>query len=134
MLKCLRLRLFFLMYDKDGFPSDKYDNTQYSAENRKSKRQYRVAWSNESFELWFVLHLQDLKQNIGREEYMRILHDFCGYKKNDEALYEFFKPMMEVAINRAKKQYEAYPADVPPSSRCPATRVFELVEYLKRYL
>ena len=33
-----------------------------------------------------------------------------------------------------KKQYEEYDKDSPPSKRCPATRVFELVEELKKYL
>ncbi|WP_304969408.1 RloB family protein, partial [Romboutsia ilealis] len=46
------------MYDKDDFPLDNFDNTQYSAEKRKEIRKYRVAWSNECIELWFVLHFQ----------------------------------------------------------------------------
>ena len=43
------------------------------------------------------------------------------------------KDRMEEAIERAKRQYEEY-GDVAPSKRCPATKVFQLVEELKRYL
>lgn len=88
----------------DDFPLDNFDNTQFSAEQRLDKRTFKVAWSNVSLELWFVLHFQELSSNT------------------------------EIAINRAKKQYESYPPDTPASKRCPATRVFELVEELKQYL
>ncbi|MGN1083588.1 MAG: RloB family protein [Lachnospiraceae bacterium] len=40
---------FWLVYDKDDFPYDNFDNTQFSAESRTNKR-FRVAWSNESIE------------------------------------------------------------------------------------
>ena len=41
-----------LVYDKDDFPYDDFDNTQFSAEGR-SDREIKAAWSNESIELWF---------------------------------------------------------------------------------
>lgn len=58
-------RVVWLMYDKNDFPHDNFDNTQYSAEGKIDSRQYKVAWSNESLELWFVLHFQDLTANVG---------------------------------------------------------------------
>jgi len=123
----------WLMYDKDDFPLDNFDNTQYSAEQREEKRKYRVAWSNECIELWFVLHFQELEVNIGREQYQKILRQKCGYEKTLDNLYELFKDKTDVAIQRAKRQYEAY-HDEAPSKRCPATRVYELVEELRKYL
>lgn len=44
------------MYDKDDFPFDDFDNTQYSAEQRKDSRKYKVAWSNEalSYGLFYI--------------------------------------------------------------------------------
>lgn len=126
--------IVWLMYDKDDFPLDNFDNTQYSAEQRYDSREYKVAWSNESLELWFVLHFQELHVNIGRERYVKILEERCNYRKNDPQLFELFKQGMDIAITRAKKQYYGYATDTPPSKRCPATRVFELVEELKQYL
>lgn len=121
------------MYDKDDFPLDNFDNTQFSAEKRKENRQYRVAWSNECIELWFVLHFQELVVNNGREQYQQILKQKCGYEKSLENLFDLLKDKTDVAIQRAKRQYESY-NDEAPSKRCPATRVYELVDELRKYL
>lgn len=64
------------MYDKDDFPLDNFDNTQYSAEGRNVERVYKVARSNECIELWFILHFQDLNSNVGRERYNEILNNY----------------------------------------------------------
>lgn len=124
----------WLMYDKDDFPLDNFDNTQFSAEQRLDSRTFKVAWSNESLELWFILHFQDFNANVGRERYIEILEKHCNYRKNDSNLFEKMKVNTEVAISRAKKQYNSYPSGTPASQRCPATKVFELVEELKKYL
>lgn len=126
--------IVWLMYDKDDFPHDNFDNTQFSAEGKNDDRKYRVAWSNESLELWFVLHFQDLSANVGRDRYIEILEKSCNYRKNDPNLFELMKPKMSEAIKKAKDLYLSYPEDTPPSQMCPATRVFELVEELSQYL
>ncbi len=123
----------WLLYDKDDFPLDDFDNTQYSAERKSGRREYKTAWSNECIELWFVLHFQELTVNNGREQYREILKRNCGYEKNLKNIYELLQDKTEIAIRRAKRQYESY-VDTPPSKRCPATRVYELVEELQRYL
>lgn len=124
----------WLMYDKDDFPLDNFDNTQFSAEQRNDTRVYKTAWSNESLELWFVLHYQELNVNIGRKKYIEILEEKCNYYKSDPNLFDRLRDFTEIAVLRAKKQYESYPPGTPPSQRCPATRVYELVEELKKYL
>lgn len=123
----------WLIYDKDDFPLDNFDNTQHSAEDKKDNRLYRVAWSNECIELWFVLHFQELEVNNGREHYQEILENKFGYEKNLENIYDLLKDKTNIAIKRAKRQYESY-NDLPPSKRCPATRVYELVEELQKYI
>ncbi|MFI3173211.1 MAG: RloB family protein [Eubacteriales bacterium] len=124
----------WLMYDKDDFPEDDFDNTQYSAEGRQDKREYRVAWSNECIELWFVWHYQELVSDNGREHCRKILEEKIGYEKKQQNIYDVLADKTEIAIQRAEKQYESYGEDVPPSKRCPATRVHELVKYLQQYL
>lgn len=71
----------WLMYDMDDFPLYNFDNTQHSAEGRADRRRYRVAWSNECIELWFLLHFQELTANIGRKKYRELLEGYCGYEK-----------------------------------------------------
>ncbi|MCM1569043.1 MAG: RloB family protein [Roseburia sp.] len=123
----------WLMYDKDDFPLDNFDNTQYSAENKTDVRKYCVAWSNECIELWFLLHFQELSVNVGREKYRELLKDYCGYEKNMKNVFEILRDKTDAAIARAKRQYEAY-GDAAPSRMCPATRVYQLIEELQRYL
>ena len=132
-----RAQIVWLMYDQDDFPLDNFDNTQYSAEGRQDKRKYRVAWSNECIELWFLLHFQELSVNVGREKYMELLEKhfekYHGYEKNRKDVYEILCDRTAVAIERAKRQYEQY-GNAAPSKRCPATRVYEIVEELQGYL
>ncbi|MCI8937651.1 MAG: RloB domain-containing protein [Lachnospiraceae bacterium] len=123
----------WLMYDKDDFPLDNFDNTQYSAEGKTGTRQYRVAWSNECIELWFLLHFQDLSVNVGRERYRELLKEYCQYEKNMKTIFEILRDKTDVAIARAKRQYETY-GNIAPSQMCPATRVYQLIEELQRYM
>lgn len=123
----------WLMYDKDDFPLDNFDNTQYSAETKMDVREYCVAWSNECIELWFLLHFQELSVNVGRERYRELLKGHCNYKKNMMNIFELLQDKTEIAIARARRQYEAY-GDAAPSRMCPATRVYQLIEELQKYL
>ncbi len=124
----------WLVYDKDDFPVDHFDNTQFQAEATKQTPRYKVAWSNESIELWFLLHFQDYTSDNGREQYISLLKQYLpNYTKNDDTIFEQLKPYTQDAIRRAKAQYQSY-GDIAPSKRVPATRVFQLVEELQAYL
>ena len=123
----------WLLYDKDDFPLDDFDNTQYSAQDREDDRQYKVAWSNECIELWFLLHFQELTVNVGRERYQELLRGYCNYEKKMENIYEILKDKTDIALKRAKRQYEEY-GDIAPSKMCPATRIYQLIEELKEYM
>ena len=125
----------WLVYDKDDFPKDNFDNTQFSAQNRTDKRKYKVAWSNECFELWLLLHFQNMDSDTGREHCVEILKKHVPhYRKNMKDIYAKLKDKIPDAIKRAKKQYKEYDKKISPSKMCPATRVFELVEELQKYL
>lgn len=125
--------IVWLMYDKDDFPSDNFDNTQFSAEGKRDSRQYKVAWSNECIEMWFVLHFQDLTVNNGRKHYYKLLNERFPYAKSSTDIYDRLKDFTNDAIRRARQQYESY-GDAAPSKRCPATKVYQLVEELQGYL
>lgn len=131
--------IVWLVYDKDDFPYDDFDNTQYSAEKRDDVREYKVAWSNECIEFWFLLHFQELEANVGRERCYKMLSEhfeetnYGKYEKNRNDIHSILYDKTDKAIKRAKKQYNSYDVNVPPSRRCPATRMFELIEMLKMY-
>lgn len=127
----------WLVYDKDDFPYDNFDNTQFSVEAR-TDRNFRVAWSNESIELWFLLHFQEYSSNNGREQYMKKLKKWIDYEKTREDLYDVLmeKGSLKDAKRRAKKLYtEALESGITsPSAMVPSTRVYELIEELETYI
>lgn len=128
---------FWLVYDKDDFPLDNFDNTQFEAEVRKNP-DMAVAWSNESIKLWFLLHFQDYCSNNGRKQYIEKLNEYFDYSKTREDLYEVLmeKGSLSDAKRRAKKMYQEF-LDTGESSMAamvPATRMYELVEELEHYL
>lgn len=127
-------RIVWLMYDKDDFPYDDFDNTQFSAEDRECTQKYHVAWSNECLELWFILHFQPLFSHIGRDQYYEILRGYFPYEKNLDTIYDILKDKTHTAIAHAKTLYASYENGTPPSRRTPATRVHELVTFLHEYL
>ena len=127
-------QVVWLMYDKDDFPYDDFDNTQFSAEGRNSNQIYRVAWSNECIELWFLLHFQPLESNISRNQYYDILKKYIPYEKTLENIYDILSDKTQIAIERSITLYNSYDESTPPSKRAPATRVHELVKSLQGYL
>lgn len=127
---------FWLVYDKDDFPYDNFDNTQFSAEGRENSK-IKVAWSNESIELWFLLHFQDYGSNNGRTQYIEKLKEYFDYSKTREDLYDVImqKGSLKNAKRRAKKLLKEYRENgiTSPSAMVPATRMHELVEELESY-
>lgn len=127
----------WLVYDKDDFPYDNFDNTQFSAEGRKDSN-IRTAWSNESFELWILLHFQEYVSDNGRQQYIDKLNTYFEYSKTREDLFDIVmqKGSLADAKKRAKRLYNHFieMGERSPSNMVPATRVFELVEELESYI
>lgn len=131
------------VFDKDDFPDDAFDNA--IAKTREHPF-LRAAWSNESFELWYVLHFQYLDSAPARsggkareyyvdqlEKHLRQLRG-NGYTKNDPQLDATLGDQRRTtAIQRARTLGLQYANDTPCHKRKPATRVYELVERLLSY-
>ena len=83
----LRFDRVWVVFDKDDF------NEAIALAERKG---YKAAWSNEAFELWYLLHFIYLDAAISRTDYIKKLENeirrfdghenFC-YKKNDPGIY-----------------------------------------------
>lgn len=133
----------WLVFDKDEFNKDEFDNTEHKARslNKKQKRvKYHVLWSNQCIEAWFLLHFIDLKVDITREDYIKKLNDNwkkCGiegeYLKNDKQIYNKLEKYQEDAIRRAKKIISEN-KEKAPSQIAPGSKVYEIIEMLKIYL
>ena len=107
----------------------------------------KVAWSNDSFELWFVLHYQKLDAKVTREELYSILKrewnlkDFTNNAKKPSYCSGHYERhggsesnMQKLAIKRAKELHKSYKGMQDFSNLCPCTTVYLLVEELNKNL
>lgn len=120
----------------------------------------KVAWSNDAFDLWILLHLEDVSKNLeqaqGRNYYFdRLTTYFKQHSKPNELLqktllhstFSYEKDMKQekktrqiilpeildktnIAINRAKSLIELHQNEVDFAKKMPCTTVFQLIERL----
>ena len=143
----------WLVFDKDSFPANRFNTTintvaDIDKKNAKEKRSehWHSAWSNEAFELWYILHFRDqLGGAVSRTEFQQMIEtevrkqtgekDF-RYVKNDPAMFNRLRAFTTEAIHRAERalsvQMNAKGRNW--SAMNPATRVHELVKSLLAYL
>lgn len=108
-----RYSQIWCVFDKDDFQPDAFDNAIARAQEHPV---LRVAWSNEAFELWYVLHFQYLDTAPGRsggparEYYKTRLNGLlrplgrAKYEKNDPTLYSLFGPQrLQTAMENARR-------------------------------
>ena len=112
------------VFDKDDFPIDQFEN----AIQRATDNGMRVAYSNQSFELWYVLHFEYLHAAMDRKAYMRKLNGHLGseYKKNDPNMYRNLNRKKDDAIRNAQRLLKEY-QPCHPGIDDPCTTVHELV-------
>jgi len=119
------------VFDRDCFTPEHFN----SAIKLASTNGIRVAYSNEAFELWYILHFFYLDTAITRDDYFHRLSrkDCLGYKyeKDSETIYDELFVHQPTAIRHAKKLLEQYNPSNPVSDK-PSTTVHLLVEQLNR--
>lgn len=118
------------VFDRDSFPVASFNEAISLAKHEGIK----VAYSNEAFELWYLLHFNFLKSGISRADYIKRLSNNLGkrYEKNSEDMYDTLASRQDTAIRNAKKLLREY--DSPrPSEDNPSTTVHLLVEELRRF-
>jgi len=102
----------------------------------------KVAYSNDAFELWFVLHYRPITAQFTRKEYYEILSEKWGVnyekvgkeKKFASEIYEkLMQASQEEAIKRSDKLLREQ-IDKSYAERNPCNTVFELVRELNKYL
>ena len=131
-------RHVWIVYDVDDFPSEHVDAVvQLCNESSNEETEYHAIWSNQCIELWFLLHFSYMHSDIHRTEYWPKLTEWFEsigvgtYQKNRQDVYEILRPYMEHAIRNAKK-LDVINSGRMPSQAAPGTKVYELVEKLKR--
>ena len=116
------------VFDKDDFSVNQFEQAIQLAVGNGMK----VAYSNQAFEIWYVLHFCYMQNANGRKAYQKMLDRFLGFKyeKNDPRIYQILLSKMDSAIENSKRLLEEYHPSHPGHDD-PSTRVHELVLELR---
>ena len=127
---------YWVVFDKDDFSTSDFNNAILIAEAAG----FQVAYSNQSFELWFLLHFNLHQGEINRSLYADILSNYLGFaytkeKEVSEKMSVSLYHLTETAIRNAKVIYAEFPDTHPsPANEESSTTVFKLVEELLKYV
>ncbi len=117
------------VFDRDIFRPEDFKNAIQSAKAQG----FGVAYSNEAFELWYILHFEFLNSGISRNDYSSKLSGLMGreYLKNSETVYEELLDRQLTAIHNATKLLQQYSSPDPAKDN-PSTTVHLLVQELNK--
>lgn len=126
------------VFDRDSFPANSFN----SAILKANANGIECAWSNQAFELWYLLHFHNRITAMHRDDYKRALESAINekinnkkhpfkYKKNDLNMFSTLSKYgnQEQAIKRAKDLNEKFDGQKFANFN-PSTQVFKLVEEL----
>lgn len=118
------------VFDRDDFPPQNFNNALALAKNNH----INVAYSNQAFEIWYLLHFYYHDAATDRDQYKRMLTQRLGfqYKKNDRTIYEKLFLKQDDAIKNAERLLSSYPNHSPVKDD-PCTTVHMLVQKLNKY-
>lgn len=124
----------WVAFDKDDFPAKDFNQAIALAK----KNGFQVAYSNQAFEYWFLLHFNPYKGAIHRNSYPEMLTKLTGlsYSKSEgfgAVMYNRLINLQPQAIKNAK----AVLAEISrgnPAMEESSTTVHILVNELNRYL
>jgi hypothetical protein len=104
------------VFDRDSFPSGDFNSAIISAYNNSMY----VAYSNEAFELWYLLHFHFYDTAMSRISYKKQLTKLLNhqYEKNSPTMYQELKDKQLIAIQNG------------PEKDNPSTTVHLLVQCL----
>ena len=95
----------------------------------------RVAYSNQAFELWYLLHFHFYNTPMRREDYFSKLSESLPrpYEKNDPHMYDQLFWRQATALDNAERLLNRY-SPPNPGTDDPSTTVHLLVRELNRFL
>lgn len=125
---------YWVVFDKD----DNSDKDFNDAITLAQKNGFRVAYSNQAFEYWLLLHFGKYQGHYDRKKLNEMLGNLIGsaYTKRSgvaAGLYNLLLKDQPVAIANAKSVYKSISKGNPAKEES-STLVFELVEELNKYL
>lgn len=101
--------------------------------SRAASKKIKVAYSNPSFEIWYLLHFEYRNTAIDRDDLIVQLEKYVKYSKNSQTIFDALIDNQDVALantKRLKATYEVNGRKISPAIDNPSTTVYELVEVL----
>jgi len=151
-LKSINIDHVWIFFDKDDFEADDFSNAISKIESKNNSKSlsafnlktdknnitWHACYSNESFELWYLLYFNYIDTALSRQNYIDMLKkneelkriDF-NYSKNENNLHEILTRAggsITNAIKNAKRIKEKNGYENP------STNVCEFAEFFKPYL
>ncbi len=134
-------RQLWVVFDFDKRGDKKESEDFNNAIKLAHQHGIQTAYSNDSFELWFILHYNYHNATITRKEYYYILSEKLGWnyekegksKELSKSLYTIFLPMQKKAFQNAKRLFEEKKGE-NFCDQNPCTTVYQLVEELNKCL
>jgi len=132
----------WIVFDKDSFPDSHFNKAILDAK----KEEVQSAWSNEAFEIWYLLHFVNRITAMSRDEYKKALEREVNkqikvktgkagsfkYKKNDTGMYKTLQEFGNEtnAIIWANNLNDTYTGQQYARYN-PCTTVYKLVQELR---
>ncbi|MBD2543922.1 RloB family protein [Planktothricoides raciborskii] len=119
------------VFDRDSWTPAEFKQAIDLGKNKG----FAIAYSNEAFELWYLLHFQFVNTGISRQQYKKKLDSLLGdsYQKNSDNMYERLQKNQATAIKNAEKLLKEYDI-IDPTNNNPSTTVHLLVQELNQYI
>ena len=120
----------WVVFDKDDFADSDFNVAIQMAQANG----FHVAYSNQAFEFWFLLHFNLYQGAIHRNRYAEMLTHLLGFKygkaKGDSVkVFNVIYPRTRMAIDNAKNVLKAFDGSNPAKEES-STTVHQLVERL----
>src|SRR6266542_5658011 len=128
-------RQIWCVFDKDSKGIEGEDEDFNNSIKLARDNGLRVAYSNDSFELWLILHDKYLDVQQTRKEYYDYLSEKFGIKYEEigktkefaKSLYQIYLRTQPSAIRSAKKLHDTYFHEPSSSKHFPCTTVYLLI-------
>lgn len=123
---------YWCVFDRDSFPAQHFNDALEQAR----RNGFQVAYSNECFEIWYLLHFDYHDAAMDRSEYWPKLGAYleAPYKKNSRDMYALLVPRQPTALRNAERLLEQYQPQHNPEKDNPCTTVHQLVNQLNEQL
>jgi RloB-like protein len=122
---------YWAVFDKDETSDEQFDQ---AIELAKANH-IRVAWSNQAFECWIILHYRDFSHPCHRKDYesmlKRFIPEYDASEKGEEQgrrLHLRTASLLATALVNAKRGHTSFHPDLRDGQKQTCTLIYTLVE------